>query len=333
MNHTIEANRGVIILFLLGLCSAILLSVISAIAGSFLFDYLLPQELTWLGHLVLFVAFAVLLAMVVRAIGRRADKILGAEVRATDANSHPAVPFVVMGYSPLSKPIFDEMLDEIGAAGLGFEGVARNVADYDALRAEKGDKPIIGNAWQQNIRALWHHRDALEAVFVLDPDRDQFDKFSTYVTEAFSTIGRTVRIIRIAEAHAPGRPFALHDGSGAVMRRSYVNYDYVYGGLSRALEMVRQDEGCRARTEAERSANPALGHFEEACDRLTVIDATAGQKSFSIAAAVLTLNRPLRFSYVTTSGIEIGDDGTEHQVGGELRFYDTNLRLAGAAVG
>ena len=333
MSSIIEANRGVLILYALGILSAMLLTLLGAIADNFIFGVLLSQSISGFGYLVLFLVFSAALFFVVRAIAKRADKVLGAEVRAYRSPSQVQVPFILMGYSPLTKCSVDELTDELKASDMGFEKVAASVAQYNTHLSNAARTAPNSNVWQQNLRSLWHHRDTVHTVVVLDPDTDQFEALKCYIECAFDSAGLAKpRIMRVSDPETPAQPFTLIDGSGAPQPRSYENYNYVYEGFSRALQMLRQDPDCRAVVQKAIEQGRIKGQLDAAFDMMTVIDATPGQKSFSIAAAVLTLNRPLRFSYVTTFGKERLTDGTERILGGELRFYDTNLRIAGTPV-
>lgn len=65
--------------------------------------------------------------------------------------------------------------------------------------------------------------------------------------------------------------------------RDYEEYEYVSGGIERAIEMAKEQF-------------PGIGNDEIG------IDITPGQKPFSVAAAVKTLNEDYNLLYVTNVG-------------------------------
>ena len=272
---------------------------------------------------VLFGIFAWALFVVTKSAG----SILGIDVATWNSNNQKALPFLVMGYSPIGSRL-DNYSDEKDACEkiiaelnkLGPAVVSANAEDFQNACKAKDVTSVRPNSWQQNLRSAWHHRSQLEYIFVLNPSRDQFDLFKSYMDAAFKGEDKKPTILLIAESGIPSSKagaFHLTDQSGRVLPADYENYDYVYFGLSQALQQIRQ---CRAGLDTHRSDDNGLQgrslptHRDARFDELTCIDITAGQKIFSIAAAALTLNRPLKFSYVNTEGV--------------LRFFNTNLRIA-----
>lgn len=97
---------------------------------------------------------------------------------------------------------------------------------------------------------------------------------------------------------------------------------------------VLGDRGEDEATDLDQSAIPAYEDYEQVrngilsarrlalkagfSDRDICIDATTGIKTFSIAAATVTLNHDMLFSYVITLG---------QPEGGEVRLYDTTIDL------
>lgn len=312
-------NRRVFLgAFLFILLNAALLAALTDLAKGLATGIYLGQNEFWISQVVFIFVFAVIFYFVLQITARKAGKVIGAEVTTARAERQPPLEYLLMGYSPRdASPTLEEILEELSV--LGPAAVAGSGAIYDkALKDHNCMK--ISNRWQQNLRAAWHHHEKLKAIFVLDPDRDQFEDLRCYLKAALPHVD----VIRISTTENPGAPFCTYDGGGRMILPSYENYNHVYEGLRRGTEMVR------ARVRQEPGASWAKGPkawlwgtgIEDYADRLTCIDATAGQKVFSIAAAVLTLNRPLKFSYVTTRS----DDDV---ASGEVRFYDAHLRLSG----
>lgn len=119
--------------------------------------------------------------------------------------------------------------------------------------------------WQQNLRALKPHIGVLEHLIVITSERSQshFPAFEKFVK---------------GMAHETG-PLRVH---ALPSPTDFEDYDDLAGAFGSALGIAR--EVCQAK----------LG---DVC-----IDATAGQKIFSIAAAIVTLNKNLVFTYVNNRG-------------------------------
>lgn len=319
----IRANREFLKFAILSAALVVTLALLSEVFIKAFVDPLLPAGGgDSLGYVAVAILMFLLFLAAAWAAGQQAGRILGVEVKAFDAMRQPGLPFLVMGYSPLriSSDRIHQELELLGASA-----VASDVESYRKACASSDRDPIAPNPWQQNLRSAWHHarQGKLKAIYVLDPDVSQFGLLRAYLKAALDSIDADIEIVQICERGRPNQPFSVHDGSGQEEKRGYENYTYVYEGLLRALEMIHERADADALV-GPRSPFPKslFDHSRgERLDELTCVDATPGQKPFSIAAAVLTLNRPLRFSYVTT-----GDGSTS--VGGEVRFYDTNLRFA-----
>ena len=326
----IRLNRAFFYLALLIAATTVVLSMLGEVFIKATIETVLPPgEGTVLGYIVvivlLFSAFLPLAALTSRQAGR----VLGVEVSAASADRQPALPFLVMGYSPLRGVKVEDLIREVEK--LTPDVVADTVPNFDEACKNAEYTPVSTNFWQQNLRSAWHHREKIKAIYVLDPDRDQFEDLKLYLTTAFSGSGRTVEVHQITEYGIPNRPFSVHDDSGQQLARTYENYSYVYEGLRRGLQMIRERKDLDQIIESPDGFSRRMSRHEQQdhIDRLTCIDATPGQKSFSIAAAVLTLNRPLKFSYVTTASSRNEAEGSPERVGGEVRFYDTSILIAG----
>ncbi len=151
--------------------------------------------------------------------------------------------------------------------------------------------------WQQNLRAAYHHRTKLKEILVLLPNEDLklFGAFKAFMEGMFKKGGYEITVSIIKDRD--GRPFVMRGRSFEFDPPNYEDYDYVYEGLRRGLDMVRESHDITIDMMSEN----------------TIVDTTPGIKIFSIAAAILTLNMDLKFSYVTNSG--------------DLRFYDASLRF------
>ncbi len=316
----IKKNRLFFQAFLLLVLSAMFLDAIGEYSRNIFSAFLFPAGGNWLGYLVAIVLLAVPFYFVFRSTARKAGKILGAEVKVIRSERQKPLEFLLMGYSPREPgPTLADMLAEIEQ--IGGEVVASNSEAYERVCREHKREPLKNSRWQQNLRSAWHHREKLKAIYVLDPDKDEFEDFRTYILAGLAK--ETMQVIRIRPADLPDMRFTVHDGTGATVTPTYEDYNYVYEGLRRGLEMIR--ERIASEENGDRRANFLALLWrddpEEEADRRICVDATAGQKTFSVAAAVLTINRPLKFSYVTTFNPK--------SVYGEVRFYDTNLRIAG----
>lgn len=317
----IRTNRLFLQTYLLIIVSAILLNAVGQYSQEIMNSVLFPAGGNWLGYLTAAMALLVPSFFVFRSTIKRAGQVLGPEVDVVRSNRQKPVEFLLMGYSPLPTIGLDELLAEIEA--IGGDNVSANSRVYEAAcRTMRGREPLRGNVWQQNLRSAWHHREKLRAIYVLDPDEEHFSALRTYLTAGLGA-GRGIEIIRISSEDAPGDRFLLLSGSGEPLEPSYEDYNYVYEGLRRGLAMIRERPDVKEPGRISWLRDFLLGtDSDDEIDKRTCVDATPGQKPFSIAAAILTINRPLKFSYVTTSNPK--------DVYGEVKFYDTNLRIAGA---
>lgn len=324
-------NRKSIYIYLFFLVFSVFVNELSNLFGSVV-DNALGEHGTIAVKVFLFFLFAVATFFFFTKLSNSAGEIVNAKVKTTRAETGKQRPYMIMGYSPLDEKKLDAtfkwMMAELEA--LGPELVTRSVPDYEAAgkafrteyaRTNNIDERSLGsNPWQQNLRSLWFHRAAIREVLILDPEKDQFDYVRAYVIKAFSAGGTPLEIERISAADRPGKPFyTVEESTGLEMQPRYENYAHVYEGLNRGLEILRER------------------HQDSDVERLTCVDATAGLKIFSIAAAILTLNRHVIFSYVTpraetkmpTSNGSTADEQTTLLEGGEIRFYDISLTFKG----
>jgi hypothetical protein len=168
----------------------------------------------------------------------------------------------------------------------------RNHPDGIAAALAPGDRD--GGPWQQTLRRI-AKAEGVECVYVL-PSREtdgQVEDFRKYCNDL---LGKRVEIRRVRGVD--GERYLAPNVPEGGNRQDYEDYNYVYNGLARALEQATEEI-------------PGLERSQ------ICIDVTAGQKIFSIAGGVLTLNsKDMVFSYVTTQPPETA---------GEVRYYDAEI--------
>ncbi|WP_284180403.1 CRISPR-associated protein Csx16 [Rhabdaerophilum sp. SD176] len=179
------------------------------------------------------------------------------------------------------------------------------------------DPAVFGTSqnWQQLIRAIEYHRTTLERVLVLPSTESLklWDQFAAPFLEAL--LGPNVRVGRQSDPVAWsndgcltidlvrdqfGRPFEVmrSDGQSSV---AYESYDHAKAGLEAAIQQAHLEFD---KLMARPNLNVLRFPHQKLFDEDICVDITAGQKMFSVAAAVVTFNRDLKICYVdTNSGI------------------------------
>lgn len=168
---------------------------------------------------------------------------------------------------------------------LPIEVTARDAA---ALSADKGKGDAALDAlvearpsWQQGFRIVWDHvsasgsqRPFRAVLLVTSPESDQqAAEFIALLSDRLSDAARRGEIAASAiPAIEPLTPGGI----------KFEQYDDVIDALNRAVDHAKARHGAR---------------HDRVC-----LDVTAGTKTFSIAAAMVTLNRKLIFSYVGNDG-------------------------------
>lgn len=155
------------------------------------------------------------------------------------------------------------------------------------------------NPWRQNFRLIWHH---LAGDRVTRPLRRVIVVTSEGASGSQACVNEFMELVRgrVEDAMTRGvisrHPFdiAAIPGDGI----NFEDYTAVFNELTRVVEAAGKDYQAK---------------HDDIC-----IDVTAGQKIYSVAAAVVTMNRKLIFSYVNGEG--------------KPRFYDARIEL-GAALG
>ncbi len=169
--------------------------------------------------------------------------------------------------------------------------------DLAALLTDLSSKPEP--PWQQSLRVIWDHVGAsdrersLRSIKVITSNGDGSNKdFEEF---------RSLLQNRLTQAQQSGHFSGPLPTIETVVETGvdFENYDVLVSTMRRAVDKIRSDVGLR---------------HSEIC-----IDATAGFKTFSIAAAIATLNHQLIFSYVNRNGeplyfdasIEMGSLGAD----------------------
>ena len=219
---------------------------------------------------------------------------MGSSARVSAVTQEPDKKVLIMGLSNLwDQSVVDKAM--LAAEKYTPDILALSSAEFNELAGDKAQYPdLFGGSWQQNVRTIFEHKASLRKILILPSDKSlgQFEDFKRYIGLLF---GNDLELELVSLRKDRKTPFALYQGSEAC--RDYNNYNYVYEGLKRALLQAGLGEGL-------------------APDEIS-IDATAGTAIFSIAAAVITLNRKIKFVYVTTDG--------------HVRNYDARIELLGTS--
>lgn len=230
---------------------------------------------------------ALFFAVVYYAYGRLSRQV-SASAHAIDARTIGGRPYLICGYSPI--PDTDRQGNPVthGPRNLDLATFPPDIEQ--AIRPEH--QRDLG-PWQQNLRVL-HALGRVGALYVINPDIDQFEDFARVIrhflpkVEVNLVTGPDRSTIFRRDHHDPGRA------------PDYGDFDYVTGGIEQALGMIaRRARISRPEAEAQ-----------------TVIDATAGFKTFSIAAAIASVNRDLLLVYARTGART-----------GEVIGYDVEVQL------
>lgn len=258
-----------------------------AFMGEQLATALIPHTSVWL-ILILFVLALILFAWLSDVAMQRAGRVLGSTVKVSMPEREQPRHFFLTGYSPLRGSVTPEKVLE-NAQRMSLE-------DLKADRSEVAHRelPNLG-PWHQNARAVLFHASRLRAVVILRPDNndDEFEKFVRFLRTCLEKAGNVD--VQIRQIHFPGESelqFQMTGRTGRYEPPSYEDYEYVYEGLREGLKQLRQ--------------NISDWSEDDVC-----IDVTPGFKPYSIAAAVITFNQGLKFSYVNMEG--------------HIRFYDADI--------
>ncbi len=157
----------------------------------------------------------------------------------------------------------------------GIDVVARNKAEFEGQYdvndpTQAQIRKVCGNRWQQNFRIIQRHRDQLEVIIVIVSEGEkgsahQFEQFREVTTRLLTPWERPVEVVQ-----APGEPI------------DFENHDQVRRQLREILSLCKR--------------NYNAGNSDIA------IDITSGTKIFSVAAATITLNKDMTYTYVNNDG-------------------------------
>jgi hypothetical protein len=255
---------------------------------------------------------------------KKAPSIMGSKVTTTRQEALTSKKIVIMGFSPEKKSgsVLEMTVTDIlsRATRLGWDKYCSPTKAYkdNYLSAfkEQDEKNIPRDAWQQNLRALWPHRDTLEAVLILAPTDESVKESPTDGGVMISEISAISSIIQqmckstcktqpvfvgVVPLHrSSAMPYFRSDkaGGGHSRPRDYEDYDYCYSGLKRGVDFCKKT-GLNGKKYVESDI---------------AIDITAGLKIFSIAGAIITLNSDVVFQYVST-------------ITGDVIQYDTTVEF------
>ena len=274
------------------------------------------RGIAWLslaGAIVLWFLFMVLFFVLIWMLGRLfvgfSSRVLQSgldEVNPADVSCK----VLVLGLSSLPRGTSPEQaMEEARQWKERWDLYAGPAVDW---RREAGrDVLACAGGWQQAARMVAVHLNSrrLRRIYVLPSGEtlSLFEDFKSYLTTLFEIpIKRLDAPLDIRPVTANSSAFEDTD-AGEGRQRSYDNYRYVTEGLRRAIE-IGENEVRRVRA-------------GDIC-----IDATAGFKLFSIAAAVATIDRNVLLGYVVTGG-----GGIENPEEGVVKLYDARVEFIGAA--
>jgi hypothetical protein len=214
---------------------------------------------------------------------------------------------LIMGLSPADPArAIKEAQDWAAQPGL-YAGPA---PAWKVARAQRGidvATPAAAGGWQQAARMMQAHlaEGRLLRTYVLPSHetKDLLGPFKAYLETVF---GRTLDIRPVV-----GEDGGLHADSAAPVEREQRSYDFLRDGLGRAVDLAKQD-----------AAREGIGRL---ADSDICIDATAGFKLFSIAAAVVTFDRNIVLGYVVTGG-----GGMINPDEGVVKLYDPRIEFLSA---
>jgi hypothetical protein len=261
----------------------------------------------WWGifHLILwfvvFIILCVLVWLVARTFVSLSSRILASDlVRITEPGDIPR-KVLVLGLSPLPNGADpDKAIAEAAEWAkdpdcyAGPAGEWRKKAGSDAHAAAGG--------WQQAARMVRAHLAGgkLKTIYILPSAETMalLPKFQEYLDTLF---GRQLAVRPVRNEDGTVFEDTTEEGE---RRQSYDNYTYLRDGLIRAVEMAKQEYRKEQRG-------------RRLWDNEICVDATAGFKLFSIAAAVVTFDRNIVLGYVVSGGPNPDE--------GMVKLYDPRL--------
>jgi hypothetical protein len=251
----------------------------------------------WLVSLMLIL---VLVWLVARVFVSLSSRILASDlVRIKDQTDVPR-KVLIMGLS--APPDADKAIEEAEFWSKD-PGLYAGPAAQWREKAGAGAHAIAGG-WQQAARMIWAHLagNKLKTIYVLPSAEtaDLLPKFKTYLETLF---GRPLSIRPVTGKDGQAYQDTTEEGA---RRRSYDNYSYLRDGLIRSVEIAKEEF-------EKMEAGGGRLWDNEIC-----VDATAGFKLLSIAAAVVAFDRNIVLGYVVSGGGPNPDEGI-------VKLYDARI--------
>lgn len=215
--------------------------------------------------------------------------------------------FLICGYSLPFKPRKTGDPDRLKAL------YALDLSDVEgragAIARSEDQAPLFN--WQQNVRVM-NRMPNLRKVYVISPDRDHFERFEQVISSVFSDRREKISFELLTGKECErldrgdGKQLSICFKGDSYVHADYDNYNYVTAAIEAAFERIRTEHGL-SRAEMQRRV---------------AIDATAGTKIFSTAAAVASLNREIVFTYAKTTW-------SKAEGPGGILVYDARVELFG----
>lgn len=194
-------------------------------------------------------------------------------------------PCLICGYSPVDEAGEDGLPPASGPFAVNLDMFGNNLEK--ACSTDKASYLAFG-PWQQNLRVLKKMTN-VENLYVINPNKDQFVRFREVICHFFPKL--TVELV----THKDGGTTFKRNFHDPGVAPDYENFEYVTMGIGWGIEMIAKGRKLCV----------------DDAEQLTVLDVTGGFKTFSIAAAIASLNRRLLFVYAGTyerTGQVIGFD-------------------------
>jgi hypothetical protein len=265
----------------------------------------------------LLIGMAVLLGSLLLLFRLRHGIIIAKAERCPDWSFH-GHHTLIMGMSARTPPhkkntanLRTAPFKEIALTTCETEGIIKSGDSSDASDEQKARteclKGFQRHPWQQNLRMVWHHlkktsahagANTLNRIYILPssgPDPDSEDEFKRGSVAGANELREILKEKLAAEGH----------NSVEVRDVPPVDYENLDETAFALLELVRKARRARAKERPRRRSTKASG---------ICVDVTVGQKPFSIAAALVTMNEDLIFGYVDNDG--------------QAKFYDARVEVA-----
>lgn len=265
------------------------------------------QGLTWTAetssHLLWFLSGLLLLAGGVYGLFRLRHGIIFGRATMEHLEDYKGRAVLIMGLSPNSGASPDKALQDMDALtlehlGWSAEETTRFLEASPSKNEAQHLTDVQKHPWRQNMRIVRAHLsppahgEPLAAILIIPSVVNASGKGSARDVITFTALLKR----KLEGAGYPDIQVLVHEINGV----EYENFSATAATLDRAVRRARH-------IIREKKRNPRSN---------ICIDATAGQKVFSIAAATVTLNHDLIFSYVNNKG--------------EVHFYDAQVHVLDA---